>query len=171
MVLLAEVVYFFYTNKKPNKENNNVLVDNTLQTKEKESLSEANFNEVAEFVLQDTSVMLNSGLLQSSEVVNRFKGKVLKLETEKINSEKFISGYRPILKVDLEISSKTDQAVSIYFNQEEYNNTSVEQLSASGDSIPKTLKDIKVGQTIEVTETFSLMNDNRLFQYQISIAP
>lgn len=175
LVLLAEIGYFFYSEKKTNQEDN-IPIANISSTnkdnKEEQKIETApdiyDFNEVTKLTLKNTAKAIALGFLERSEIVNTFKGKLIAIEKEGFDKYDLIEGYKPVLGFKLEVKPNV-RPVSFLFNQEEYENALVEELSSSGSANPKTLEDLKVGQLVEVTETYKLLDDNKLFQYRISI--
>lgn len=175
LVLLAEIGYFFYSEKKTNQEDNipianisSINKDNKEGQKIETAPDIYDFNEVTKLTLRNTAKAIALGFLERSEIVNTFKGKLIAIEKEGFDKYDLIEGYKPVLGFKLEVKPNV-RPVSFLFNQEEYENALVEELSSSGSATFKTFEDLKVGQLLEITEIYKLLDDNKLFQYKISI--
>lgn len=176
LVLLAEAGYLFYSSKTNNQKiapivisNNSILLTPTLAT---DKVSRPPLSDATKWALGIATDGLNKRILSNSEIINTFvKAKITKI-TEN-SGEKTFAGELIVFKIDLSPIDPSGEAYDYYLTliQEEHDKVVVQQLSKDGKTTPKTMKDLKVGQTIETIQKFSLLDNNKNYLYTFTILP
>jgi len=173
-VLVGELGYFIYTSKSNGTGNPLALINNLSNSNVSPTPASNQGSSTLAGVYQTSLanyLKLGSlGLLKFAALTNNYSGKILKIENKNylnISKLQLPQGYLPVLRIQLQSTlSKKPESFYIYFNQSEYYNAVVKI-----GSVKKTMSDLKIGQTVDVTETMSLLDNNLNTDYLISVSP
>lgn len=167
--MVGELVYFFYLSGNNQPKLVKAPVGN-ISNPNKPFL-DPTVNEITAATFKVILKNITRGVVVDSNIITQYKGKIIKILDKNIDKSSFIGGYNPVLQIALQTESNTN-LLTIFesFNKDEINVTYIQPIKDSNDNLTLlNIKDLKVGQTIEITEKFNLKT-NRIAQILIFIA-
>lgn len=181
IVLIGEIIYFYYSSK------NNKLTGQSVSTNDGSAPVSSNLSPIPsqnstspqgnfeKNIYQETlnnNLKLGAlGYYKGSALTSNYSAKIEGIITKNIDTLRLPKGYLPVLQIILRRSSYGEGKIfSAYFNQREYDTAHIYENSKSG-VIVKNIRDLKEGQTIDVVESLSILDNNMNIYYEISINP
>lgn len=169
VVLIGEVGYLIYSSKNSNPGSPLSLINNSsnksVSPAPTSNKGDATVSGVYQAVFDNFLKMGSKGAYKTASLNDSYTAKILEIKTKGyINTSTFPTGYVPILVLKLQtVSSKNPVIFSIAFNEQEYNGAYVH-----GASVNK-LGNLKVGQIIDVQESFTVLDNNLITKYDILV--
>jgi hypothetical protein len=182
IVLVGEILYFYYSSKNNKPSDQSVLTNEGSTSNNSSALSQtpdqsstSTQGNPEKNIYQETlSNNLKLGALgyyKSSTLTSSYSGKIERINTKNVDASRLPKGYLPVLQIILRRTSFGEgNLFSIYFNQREYDTAYVYENSKNG-AVVKNIQDLKEGQTIDVVESLSILDNNMNVYYEISINP
>lgn len=182
IVLVGEILYFYYSSKNNKPSDQSVLtnegsaanVSSNISPTPNQNLTLPQGNLEKNIYQETLSNNLKLGALgyyKSSTLTSSYSGKIERINTKNIDTSRLPKGYLPVLQIILIRSSYGEGNIfNIYFNQREYDTAYIYENSKNG-VIVKNIRDLKEGQTIDVVESLSILDNNMDVYYEISINP